>query len=91
MTQREINEIYEIVTNLKNSCDEYMNYVAISEKQKSSVISERIQESFGKYEENLSKFNKFVNNYALIIKEGTSVLDIKNAIDKIFENYLNKN
>ena len=29
MTQREINEIYEIVTNLKNSCDEYMNYIAI--------------------------------------------------------------
>ena len=62
MTQREINEIYEIVTNLKNSCDEYMNYVAISEKQKSSVISERIQESFGKYEENLSNVHKFVIN-----------------------------
>ena len=91
MTQREINEIYEIVTNLKNSCDEYMNYVAISEKQKSSVISERIQESFGKYEENLSNFNKFVINYTALNKEERKILDIKNAIDKIFENYLNKN
>jgi len=91
MTQREIDEIYEIVTNLKNSCDEYMNYVAISEKQKSSVISERIKESFCKYEENLSNFNKFVINYTALNKEERKILDIKNAIDKIFENYLNKN